>query len=56
MASAPRDGRIVEICDGAKGKIALAFWDGLLQGWVDDDNHSPLRQLLHVAVGWRPVD
>ena len=28
MASAPRDGRIVEICDGAKGKIALVTGTG----------------------------
>ena len=56
MASTPLDGRIVEICDGANGKIVLAYWHECLQGWVDDNDYDPWPHMLHSVIGWRPVD
>jgi hypothetical protein len=56
IASAPLDGRLVEVCDGLHGKVALAHWDDRLQGWVDDNDNRPNRRALQFIIGWRPVD
>jgi hypothetical protein len=52
MASAPRDGTVVEVRHGPEQQILRAVWAGQNQAFVaaDDENQKTLRRV----IGWRP--
>lgn len=54
MASAPRDGSIIEVKYGSRDEVALAFWSVLDNAFVRDSD--PLRRSLFQAYSWRPVE
>jgi hypothetical protein len=53
IASAPRDGTLIEVRHGPDQVIVLAWWAGQNQGFVRDDD--PLRRTLHRVSLWRPA-
>jgi hypothetical protein len=53
MATAPRDGTDVEVRHGRDQQVVVAWWNRQLQGFIQAGN--PLRYVLHMVTGWRPI-
>jgi hypothetical protein len=53
IASAPRDGTLIEVRHGPDQGIVLAPWAGQNQAFVRDDD--PLRRTLNRVSLWRPA-
>ena len=53
MATAPRDGSLIEVRYGPQEEIVLAYWIGQTQAFVCDDD--PNRKPLHRVTAWRPA-
>lgn len=53
IATAPRDGREIEVRAGPNQEIVTAVWAGQTQAWIRATD--PLRRSLHRVTGWREV-
>jgi hypothetical protein len=50
----PKDGFVdIEVRHGRDQEIVVAHYSGQLQGYIRTDD--PLRRVLHMVAGWRPV-
>jgi hypothetical protein len=53
IASAPRDGSLIEVRHGPDQVAVLARWAGQTQAWIADGD--PVRRTLHRVSVWRPA-
>lgn len=53
IATAPRDGTVIEVRHGPTQTPVRAEWSGQNQGWIRADD--PERRTLHRVTEWRPV-
>ncbi len=54
METAPRDGTDIEVRYGRDQQVVVAYYAKLLQGFIQSDD--PLRKVLNMVTGWRPVE
>jgi hypothetical protein len=53
IATAPRNGALIEVRHGPNQEAVLARWSGQNQAFVAADD--PLRRTLHRVTSWRPA-